>query len=106
MFFDEKGDILPIVMTERLATSAPIANVDFERGEEGWRLKPAYSVQAGAGMNGSSGLVYENADPDLPYAFPTAPVELKAGETYRFAAWVRTENLVPSKGAGAAIAIE
>ena len=83
-----------------------VPNADFERGEEGWRLKPGYSVRPGEGMNGSAGLVYDNADPDLPYAFPTIPVDLKAGESYRFSAWVRTENLVPAKGAGATLAIE
>ena len=88
------------------AVAVPFVNSNFERGEEGWRLKPAYSVQSGAGMNGSAGLVYENDDPDLPYAFPTASVDLKAGETYRYSAWVRTENLVSAKGAGATIAIE
>ena len=88
------------------AVAAPFVNSDFERGEEGWRLKPAYSVQSGAGMNGSAGLVYENDDPDLPYAFPSQPITLKAGETYRYSAWVRTENLVPAKGNGAALALE
>ena len=88
------------------AVAAPFVNSDFERGEEGWRLKPAYSVRSGAGMNGSAGLVYENADPNLPYAFPSQPITLKAGETYRYSAWVRTENLVPAKGNGAALALE
>ena len=106
MFFRGKMTMLSALAASMSASAAPFANADFERGEEGWRLKPAYSVQAGAGMNGSAGLVYENADPNLPYAFPTAPVELKVGASYRFSAWVRTEDLVPAKGVGAAIAIE
>ena len=59
------------------AVAAPFVNSDFERGEEGWRLKPAYSVRSGAGMNGSAGLVYENADPNLPYAFQKGTHGLK-----------------------------
>ena len=38
-------------------------NLDFERGDEGWWLPPAYSVAKGVGMNGTSALVYENTDP-------------------------------------------
>ena len=88
------------------ASAAIVANADFAGGDDGWRLKPAYSVQPTAGMNGSAGLVYENADADLPYDFPSQPITLKAGETYRYSAWVRTENLVPAKGNGAALALE
>ena len=81
-------------------------NLDFERGDEGWRLKDAYSVRKGAGMNGTEALVYENADPKLPYAFPSQKIVLKKGEIYRFSAWIRTENLVPGKGNGATLGIE
>ncbi|MBR2838803.1 MAG: hypothetical protein IKE55_08475 [Kiritimatiellae bacterium] len=82
------------------------ANLDFERGEEGWRLPPAYSVAKGAGMNGTSALVYENADPKLPYAFPSQKIRLEPGQTYRFSAWIRTEGLKPSNVHGATLGIE
>lgn len=85
---------------------AVVSNADFEGGAAGWRLKPAYAVQPGAGMNGSAGLVYDNADANLPYAFPTQAISLEPGETYRFSAWIRTEDIVPGKGNGAALAIE
>ena len=88
------------------AFGATVANPDFERGEDAWRMKPAYSVQKGAGMNGTAALVYENADPNLPYAFPSQKIVLKKGEMYRFSAWIRTENLVPASGGGAMLAIE
>ena len=81
-------------------------NLDFERGSAGWNLPPAYSVQKGAGMNGTAALVYENADPNLPYAFPSQNIVLKKGEIYRFSAWIRTENLVTASGGGALLAIE
>ena len=88
------------------AFGATVANADFERGEDAWRMKPAYSVQKGAGMNGTAALVYENADPNLPYAFPSQNIVLKKGEIYRFSAWIRTENLVTASGGGALLAIE
>ena len=81
-------------------------NLDFERGGEGWRLKNAYSVRKGAGMNGTAALVYENQDGNLPYAFPSQSITLKQGEIYRFSAWIKTESLVPGKGCGATLGIE
>ena len=95
-----------VVMHTSIALGAIVANADFENGEEAWRMKPAYSVKRGAGMNGTSALVYENADPNLPYSFPSQKIELKKGEIYRFSAWIRTENLVPASGGGAMLAIE
>ena len=81
-------------------------NLDFERGDEGWKLPPAYSVAKGAGMNGTSALVYDNADPKLPYAFPSQKVRLEPGQTYRFSAWIRTEDLGPANVHGATLGIE
>lgn len=88
------------------AAGSTVFNPDFERGDEGWRLRPAYSVQRGAGMNGTAALAYENADPKLPYAFPSQKIQLKPGQIYRFSAWIRTENLKPAKGSGAMLGIE
>ena len=81
-------------------------NLDFERNAEGWRLSPAYSVARGVGMNGTSALVYDNADPKLPYAFPSQKVQLEPGQTYRFSAWIRTEGLGPANVHGATLGIE
>ena len=81
-------------------------NLDFVRGGEGWRLPPAYSVKKGAGMNGTSALVYENSDPNLPYAFPSCKIHLKPGQIYRFSAWIRTEGLKSAQGGGAKLGIE
>ena len=81
-------------------------NLDFERGGEGWWLPPAYSVAKGVGMNGTSALVYENADPKLPYAFPSQKIQLEPGQTYRFSAWIRTEDLGPANVHGATLGIE
>ena len=80
-------------------------NLDFERGGEGWRLPPAYSVKKGAGMNGTAALVYENADPNLPYAFPLYYMTLKTGVVYRASVKIRTEDLDPKSGRGAQIAL-
>ena len=81
-------------------------NLDFERGSAGWNLPPAYSVKKGAGMNGTAALVYENADPNLPYAFPSCKIHLKPGQIYRFSAWIRTEGLKSANGGGAKLGIE
>ena len=85
---------------------ARAVNLDFERGGEGWWLPQAYSVARGAGMNGTSALVYENADSKLPYAFPSQKVRLEPGQTYRFSAWIRTEGLGPANVHGATLGIE
>ena len=85
---------------------ARAANLDFERGDKGWRLPPAYFVARGSGMNGTSALVYDNADPKLPYAFPSQNVRLEPGQTYRFSAWIRTEGLGPANVHGATLGIE
>ena len=81
-------------------------NLDFERGDKGWWMPSAYSVARGGGMNGTSALVYENADPKLPYAFPSQKVRLEPGQTYRFSAWIRTEGLGPANVHGATLGIE
>ncbi len=81
-------------------------NLDFERGSVGWTLPPAYSVRKGAGMNGTAALVYENSDPNLPYAYPSLKIHLETGRIYRFSAWVRTEGLKSAKGGGAKLGIE
>ena len=85
---------------------ATVVNADFEKGGEGWNLRPAYSIVKGAGMNGTSALVYENAEPKLPYAFPSQRIKLQGGQIYRFSAWIRTEGLVPGKGNGATLGLE
>lgn len=82
-----------------------VENLNFERGSAGWRLQPAYSVKKGAGMNGTAALVYENADPNLPYAFPLYYMTLKTGVVYRASVKIRTEDLDPKSGRGAQIAL-
>ena len=82
-----------------------VENLNFERGSIGWKLPPAYSVKKGAGMNGTAALVYENSDPNLPYAFPLYYMTLKTGVVYRASVKIRTENLDPKNGRGAQIAL-
>ncbi len=77
----------------------------FEDGGAAWRLPPSYSVTRGEGRNGSSALVYANADPNLPYAYPSVPVALETGVVYRVSGWVRTESLDPRTRKGAQLAI-
>ena len=81
------------------------ANLNFERGADGWKLPPAYSVRDGEGLNATKALVYENADPKLPYAFPIYYVNLETGVVYRVSVKIRTENLDPKDGRGAMLCV-
>ena len=87
------------------AAGADAGNLDFERGDLGWQLPPAYAVVKGEGMNGTAALVYANSDPKRPYAFPKYTLNLQTGLSYRVSAMIRTENLEPNKGRGAQLAI-
>ena len=80
-------------------------NLNFERGDIGWKLPPAYSIRSGEGQNGTAALVYENSDPKLPYAFPVYYLTLKTGVVYRVSAKIRTENLDPKDGRGAQLCL-
>ncbi len=85
---------------------ALVTNAEFERGVDGWALPPGYSIVKGEGRSMTAALVYENSDPAFPYAQPKQQVQLKPGKVYRFSAWIRTENIVPQKGAGASVCLE
>ena len=85
------------------AVAAEVFN--FENGAAGWQLPPAYSVVKGEGMNGTAAFVYENADPNLPYAYPKCEISLQTGVVYRVSGWIRTENLEPGKYKGAQLCI-
>ena len=87
------------------ANSLDGANLNFERGTDGWELPPAYSVRAGEGLNATKALVYENDDPKLPYAFPRYYVNLETGIVYRVSVKIRTENLDPKDGRGAMLCV-
>ena len=76
------------IVTEKAVTGNPHAW--FDEGE----VAPAATPRRGSLLyNGTSALVYENADPNLPYAFPSCKIHLKPGQIYRFSAWIRTEGL-------------
>ena len=83
-----------------------VINGDFEKGTDSWALTPGYSVVKGEGRSFTTALVYENRDPDFPYAQPKQEVKLEVGKVYRFSAWIRTENIMPQQGAGASICLE
>ena len=90
-----------------VAAKAPlVANGDFEKGADGWTLTPGYSFVKGEGRSMTTALVYENRDPDFPYAQPKQELKLEPGKVYRFSAWIRTEDITPQKGAGASVCLE
>ena len=97
---------LPLLSAALLLCEVTAAEVfTFEDGGAGWEIPAAYSVVRGEGRNGSSAFVYENADPALPYVYPTCEVALQPGIVYRVSGWVRTENLDPGKRKGAQLAV-
>ena len=98
--------ILPHIVAAFLLCGGAAAEVfTFEDGGAGWTIPPAYSVVKSEGMNGSSAFVFENADPNLPYAYPSCEVALQTGVVYRVSGWIRTENLDPGARKGAQFAI-
>lgn len=91
------------VLSACIAAAAEVFT--FEDGGAGWKIPPAYSTVRGEGRNGSSAFVYENADPNLPYIYPSREVSLQPGAIYRVSGWVRTEGLQPGKHKGAQLAV-
>ena len=71
----------------------------------GWNtVGRKYVYVDGAGRSGTRALAFENDDPKF-YNFPGQRIELKAGKSYRYEVWVRTENLKGDES-GASICIE
>ena len=71
----------------------------------GWNaVGRKYVYVDGAGRSGTRALAFENDDPKF-YSFPGQRIELKAGKTYKYEVWVRTENLKGDES-GASICIE
>ena len=79
---------------------------DVENGATvGWNaVGRRYVYVDGAGRSGTRALAFENDDPNF-YSFPGQRIELKAGKSYRYEVWVRTEDLKGDES-GASICIE
>lgn len=78
-----------------------LANGSFEEGTgdgaAGWTLPEHWRAEKNAGMNGSRGVAFENADDKDYYKFPSMPVELEAEKRYEYSVWAKTEDLVGGK---------
>jgi hypothetical protein len=71
-------------------------NYDLEEGAKGWFLpKPNFSVEDGAGRNGSRGLVCEGRDTNS-YQIAFKELPFKPGERLEVKMWIKNESL--SKG--------
>ena len=72
-------------------------NLDFENGFSDWR-KPSrmWSVQPGAGYNGSKGLVWE-CDDKSHYEFPAQDIAAEPYAAYRVSALVKIDSLQGGK---------
>lgn len=71
----------------------------------GWNaVGEKYVYRDGAGRSGTRALCYENDDPRF-YSFPGQRIELKAGRSYEYEVWVKTENLQGDES-GATVCIE
>lgn len=78
-------------------TSALARNLDFENGFSGWkRPSRMWSVQSGAGYNGSNGLVWE-CDDRAHYEYPAQAVAVEPYAAYRISALVKVDSLQGGK---------
>ena len=80
------------VVCVMLAAALVVADGGFEQDARGWTLgKRANRVVEGAGLGGTKGLVWENADPGV-YQFATQPLACEPGVAYAFSGWVKDEG--------------
>ncbi len=74
-----------------------LTNGSFEESKDGkiigWGLPRYYRLDEHGGMNGTRGILFDNANDSKFYSFPSAAVPFEAGKRYAFSIWVRTENL-------------
>ena len=88
------------VATCVLLAGALVADGGFEQGGKGWRIpKATCRVQAGAGLKGSHGLVWESDDPDV-YRYSTHPLALEPGCAYSFSGWIREGEVTNARPRG------
>ena len=101
-----------ILLAAMVAVS--LVNGDFESGNgsdiPGWKLsndgRKIWRVEAGAGVNGNRGLVWECAHTNI-YAFPTQRIQVKPGRRYRIVAQVKTAmRKIGSGSYGAGVFLE
>lgn len=65
----------------------------FENGQGAWSLPdPSYSVQKGAGRDGSAGLVFDCPKPSK-HKVPSCSCPAKPGHAYRFTGWLKRETV-------------
>lgn len=91
----------PIELKEQITR---IPNPDFEADGQGWTLQPGCAIEANGGRNGTRALRYERPQPQ-DYQLVTQRVPLTPDRSYRFGAWIKTENVRGGRG-GATIAME
>ena len=81
-----------------VAAGPLLSNGSFEAGAggaaDGWSFPAHWRVEDGAGMNGTRGVAFENADDSGFDKFPVSPVPFAEGARYEYSAWVRTRDLV------------
>lgn len=90
------------------AVPVKIFNPSFERSDDGkcvgWKLSPGMSVSPRAGHNGSGGLVWESAGPNIKQDYAVQDIPFEHGKAYTYSVLVRTEGF-KSKKYGATISI-
>ena len=85
------------VATSAVGESALLENGAFEKGAAGWALpERAWSVEAGAGYDGTKGLVWTNDDPTV-FGFAAQDVHLEPGAIYRIRALVKADGFAGPK---------
>ena len=77
------------------AEAAQLVNPAFNEDLKGWsKGLPGWSVETGAGLNGSKGLVFRSETPVTP-KWMLQSVTLKPGARYRFGCWTKVNPVSP-----------
>lgn len=84
-----------ILLLACAAEAAQLVNPAFNEGLKGWSQGlPGWSVETGAGLNGSKGLVFRSETPVTP-KWMLQVVTLKPGVRYRFGCWTKVNPVSP-----------
>ena len=87
-----------------------VVNAAFSESRDGkpvgWTCSPCFRAEATAGHNGSGGVVYENANPEIGQATLVQSLKADVGVAYRFSCLVRTEGFAADGRNGIGVGIE
>ena len=71
-----------------------------------WKCRNGFVRMSGEGPNGTIALYYQRPADGVYALSPMPTKKLKPMTKYKFGAWVKAKNIVPSKGIGASLYVE